>query len=247
MGTPFLFRFREPLATLPSLLVLLTLVIAGVQKATELQRRQEPQPVQIALMELPPPPVPQPKVETPPPPKPVPLPRQQETPKPVSRPTPAKPVSAPVEPATPSTEAPMLSAAKPQPSAPATPSAAPVATPAMPAAPAPLTPPAPPPSTANIESQYVAQLRAHLNSIKRYPTGREASQLRPQGRVRVWFVLRRDGSVVEQGIDSSSNSMLLDDAARKTINRASFTGFPDGAFGGAATHRFTADLEFVPG
>nr|WP_198983688.1 TonB family protein [Herbaspirillum sp. ASV7] len=242
MGTPFLFRFREPLATLPSLLVLLALVVAGVQKATELKRHEDPQPVQIALMELPPPPVPQSKVDTPPPPKPVPLPRQQETPRPVSRPSPAKPVSAPADSATPATEAPLLSAAKAQPSVPTTPTTAPVAPPAPAAPPAP-----PPPSTANIESQYVAQLRAHLNSIKRYPTGREASQLRPQGRVRVWFVLRRDGSVVEQGIEASSNSMLLDDAARKTINRASFTDFPEGAFGGAATHRFTADLEFVPG
>ena len=245
MGTPFLFRFREPLATLPSLLVLLALVVAGVQKASELKRHEDPQPVQIALMELPPPPVPQPKVETPPPPKPVPLPRQQETPKPVSKPAPAKPVSAPIEPAMPTTEAPLLAAAKPQPSAPATPAAAPAATLTRPAPPVPPAPP--PPDTANIESQYVAQLRAHLNSIKRYPTGREASQLRPQGRVRVWFVLRRDGSVVEQGIEGSSNSMLLDDAARKTINRASFTGFPEGAFGDAATHRFTAELEFVPG
>jgi TonB family protein len=97
-----------------------------------------------------------------------------------------------------------------------------------------------------LRSDSVAKLRAHLNSIKRYPTGREASQLKPQGKVRVWFVLRRDGSVVDLGIDESSNSMLLDDAARKTINRAAFTAFPEGSWSGANTHRFTADLEFIP-
>lgn len=245
MSTPFLFRFRQPLATVPSLLVLLTLLVAGVQKATELKRREDPQPVQIALMELPAPappqPVPSPKPETPPAPRP-PV-RAQEPARALRQPTPPTPSSTPVS-----------AAATPAPAAPpaATPtaSAAPATAPAVAAAPAtpaaPVQPAAPAPNTASLEAQYVAQLRAHLNSIKRYPTGREASQLRPQGRVRVWFVVRRDGSVVEQGIESSSNSMLLDDAARKTISRASFAGFPEGAFGAEATHRFTADLEFVP-
>ena len=53
MNLPLLFRFREPLATLPSLVVLAVLIIAGVQKATELKRKEDPQPVRIALMELP--------------------------------------------------------------------------------------------------------------------------------------------------------------------------------------------------
>ncbi|WP_395822510.1 TonB family protein [Collimonas sp.] len=86
-----------------------------------------------------------------------------------------------------------------------------------------------------------------MNSIKRYPTGREASQQKPQGKVKVWFVLKRDGSLVEQGIEESSNSMLLDDAARKTINRATFSAFPESSWAGEATHRFNAELEFIPG
>jgi protein TonB len=103
------------------------------------------------------------------------------------------------------------------------------------------------PNNASIEAGYVSKVRAHLNSIKRYPTGREASQQRPQGKVKVWFVLNRDGSLVEQGIEESSNSMLLDEAARKTINRAAFPAFPETSWAGEATRRFSAELEFVPG
>ncbi|QDD62936.1 TonB family protein [Herbaspirillum seropedicae] len=234
MNLPLLFRFREPLATLPSLVVLAVLIIAGVQKATELKRKEDPQPVQIALMELPPPPPPQPKPQVEPPPKPVEPPKKQEAPRPVAKPAPVKQAPAPVDPAPPSVNAPLL------PAPPSTPAAQPVQA-------APVVPPAPPPvNTANIEQTYVGQLRAHLNSIKRYPTGREASTLRPQGKVRVWFVLRRGGSVVDSGIESSSNSMLLDDAARKTINRAAFAPFPDDTYKGESTHRFTADLDFIP-
>lgn len=234
MNAPVLFRFREPLATLPSLVVLAVLVIAGVQKATELKRKEDPQPVQISLMELPPPPPPQPKPQVEPPPKPVEPPKKQEAPRPVAKPAPVKQAPAPVDPAPPSANAPVL------PAPPSTPAAPPVQA-------APVAPPAPPPvNTAHIEQTYVGQLRAHLNSIKRYPTGREASTLRPQGKVRVWFVLRRDGSVVDSGIESSSNSMLLDDAARKTINRAAFAPFPDDTYKGESTHRFTADLDFIP-
>ena len=60
------------------------------------------------------------------------------------------------------------------------------------------------------------------------------------------IVIERDGSVVDSGIESSSNSMLLDDAARKTINRAAFAPFPEDSYKGESTHRFTADLEFIP-
>ncbi|TWC68568.1 TonB family protein [Herbaspirillum sp. SJZ099] len=240
MRTPFLFRFRESLASLPSLLVLLALVLAGVQQSTRLKRHEDPTPMQIALFEEA---LPAPKIETPPPPEP---PKKVEPPKPQAKPVPAsKPTPAPPTQERPLTQAPAPLAALP----PAVASTAPASAPAPAATPQPAAPqpaPAPQPNTANAESQYVAKLRAHLNSIKRYPTGREASQLRPQGKVRVWFVLKRDGSVVDLGIDESSNSMLLDDAARKTINRAAFAAFPEGSWSGENTHRFTADLEFIP-
>ncbi|MBO9536780.1 TonB family protein [Herbaspirillum sp.] len=234
MRTPFLFRFRESLAGLPSLLVLLALVLAGVQQSTRLKRHKDPTPVQIALLEALPP---APKVETPPPPEPQ---KKAEPPKPQAKPVPA-PKPTPTVQDRPVAEAPAPLPALPQ----AAPRSAPVSAPA-PQPVAQPTPAPPAPNTANAESQYVAKLRAHLNSIKRYPTGREASQLKPQGKVRVWFVLKRDGSVVDMGIDESSNSMLLDDAARKTINRAAFSAFPEGSWSGENTHRFTADLEFIP-
>lgn len=98
----------------------------------------------------------------------------------------------------------------------------------------------------NVDAEFVAQLRAYLNTIKRYPTGREASTQRPKGVVRVWFVLKRDGGLVDAGVEASSNSTLLDDAARKTVNRAQFPSFPDGFKPNETTYRFTAEIEFIP-
>ena len=106
MNVPILFRFREPLATLPSLVVLAVLILAGVQKVTELKRKEDPQPVQISLTEIPPPPAPQPKPQVEPQPKPVEPPKKQEAPKPVAKPAPVKQAPAPVDPAPPSATAP---------------------------------------------------------------------------------------------------------------------------------------------
>ncbi len=90
-------------------------------------------------------------------------------------------------------------------------------------------------------------MRAYLNSIKRYPTGREASLQHPEGKVRVWFIVKRDGSVVDAGIDDSSNSILLDNAGLATVKRGTLPAF-ESAFGSEETHRFTVDLDFkAPG
>ena len=88
-------------------------------------------------------------------------------------------------------------------------------------------------------------MRGYLNSIKRYPTGREASVQRPEGKVKLWFVLKRDGSLVDAGIEDSSNSILLDNAGLATVRRGSMPAF-DSAFPGEETHRFTVDLDFKP-
>ena len=90
---------------------------------------------------------------------------------------------------------------------------------------------------------YTGRVRTYLNGIKRYPTGREASIQRPEGKVRIWFVLRRDGSLVDAGIEDSSNSILLDNAGLTTIKRGSMPAF-EGSFAGQETHRFTVDLGF---
>lgn len=129
--------------------------------------------------------------------------------------------------------------------------------PAAPLAPettAPEAPPAsvPPPVPTNAgqearaEAIYVARLRAYLQSIKRYPTGREVSLQRPAGSAMIWFTLRRSGVMVEAGIETSSSSMLLDNAALATIRRGSYPAFPDEAWAGKAQQRFSVELDFVP-
>jgi protein TonB len=112
------------------------------------------------------------------------------------------------------------------------------------------TPPAPPaepvkPTSATFEAEFIARVRALLNAGKRYPTGREASMQRPQGKARVWFILTRNGSLVDSGIQDSSNSLLLDGAALATVRRAEFSAFPNQAWPGQEQHRFSADLEFL--
>lgn len=121
------------------------------------------------------------------------------------------------------------------------------ATPVAPSQPVaePVKPP-PPPSSANIETAYVSSVRALLNANKRYPTGREASLQRPSGKAVVWFVLNRHGSLQEAGIEDSSNSIILDNAALSTVRRTSYTPWPEGSWPGQNQHRFTVTLDFVP-
>ena len=99
---------------------------------------------------------------------------------------------------------------------------------------------------ASMEGEYASKVRAMLNSTKRYPTGRAASQQRPQGKVRVWFTLARDGALLEAGILESSNSNLLDDAAIATVRRAVFPPFPANTWVNQAFHKFSADMAFSP-
>lgn len=98
----------------------------------------------------------------------------------------------------------------------------------------------------NAEAIYVGKVRAYLQSIKRYPTGREASLQRPTGTSMVWFMVRRSGELVEAGIESSSGSMLLDNAAVATVRRSIYPAFPDEVWPGKAQQRFTVELNFVP-
>jgi len=237
---PFFYRFRDALATLPSILILAILIFAGIQKAEKIEGHSDDSLVQIALTEPEPP---APPVTIPTPPQATPTPPQVVKPQPVPLMQPPRQPQQQTVSATPATNSPSAEVAAP----PAPPKAV--------AAPVPVTPPAPAPepapavakpSSASVEASYISKVRAHLNSIKRYPTGREASMQRPQGKVKVWFVLNRDGTLVEQGIEESSNSMLLDEAARKTINRATFSAFPESSWAGEATHRFSAELEFIP-
>ncbi len=99
---------------------------------------------------------------------------------------------------------------------------------------------------ASMEAEYAGMLRAMLNSSKRYPTGRAASQQRPQGKVKVWFTLARTGALQDVGILESSNSNLLDDAALATVRRGSYPPFPANTWVDQESHKFSAEIEFNP-
>lgn len=102
------------------------------------------------------------------------------------------------------------------------------------------------PSPPAVEAGYVSQLRALLDAAKRYPTGREASLRRPQGKVVVWFVLTRAGALQDAGIEQGSEFHLLDQAALSTVRRTTFPPMPPAAWPAAGTQRFTATLDFMP-
>jgi protein TonB len=87
-------------------------------------------------------------------------------------------------------------------------------------------------------------VKAYLESIKHYPTSKEARLQRPRGSVTVWIVIDRSGGMKEAGIDESSGSLILDGAALSTVRNASYPGFPASAFQGQATHRFTVQLNY---
>jgi len=136
-----------------------------------------------------------------------------------------------------------------------TPPAAPQALPTPPSPPAPSVvqaqeapKPQPPPAPVaiSLENNYTASIRATLNSNKRYPTGREASLQRPAGKVKLWFVLNRNGSLQEAGIDESSNSIILDNAALATVRRTTYMAWPEGSWPGQSQHKFTVTLDFLP-
>lgn len=182
----------------------------------------------ITMEELPPPPQPEP----PPPPPPKPEPPRPPEPKPVIR-----PVQAP-------TPAP---APTPSPTATPDPTPAPVQPAPQPPAPPPPAPtPAPRPATnVNVESSYVGQLRAYVNSIKRYPNSREARQLRPTGTVKVWMEIDRQGQLLDAGVEQGADSPLLDKEALRTVRNGRFPAFPADAFAGKSSHRFVIAIEYL--
>jgi len=142
---------------------------------------------------------------------------------------------------------PEVAAASPSPTpavqAPPPPTPAPVAA-------APAASPAPAVDAQNLSAakmrSYLAAINSYLNTLKRYPTGREASLQHPSGTVRVTFVLERDGKLLSAEIEATSNSILLDRQALTTVRRGSYPPFPSEAFPGESSHRFSIDLGFAP-
>jgi len=104
----------------------------------------------------------------------------------------------------------------------------------------------PHPVNVNVEADatYVAKVRSYLFSIKRYPTSREARLQRPVGQVELWFVLTRDGRLVDAGIEHSSHSLILDAAALSTVRGGSYPSFPNEVWAGDTSRRFTVVLDY---
>ena len=222
-----IYRGRDWIATLPTVLVLLVLLGMGYDHVRVIHYKDEQKPVEVKLIDAVPP---EPTPEQPTPPTPQEPTPQKVTPQPVQQQATPTPVSTPVATTTaPSTE-----------SAPA-----PTAQPAEPVK-AQEAPPPVKPVSANLEGDYIAKIRGHLNAIKRYPHGRDVDLQHPQGKVRVAFTLNRDGSVSgDVEVTESSNSQALDNEAKKTVYRGQFPPFPQTSWPGEASHRFTAELEFV--
>jgi periplasmic protein TonB len=231
-----LYRTRSWLAGMPSL-IFIALALFWTSQVAPLKLKPKPNPpMQLRMVELPPPaPViqPQPKPVTPPHPEPV----RPVPPKAVPAPSPAPtiptaiaaPVAAPPVPSVGATVAPPQPAPQPQPKHVAD------------------TPPPPPvPVNNNAADGYIAKLRAYIDSSKRYPTGREASLMRPAGMVRIWLELDRNGHLLDSGIEQSSHSMLLDHAALSTVRRGEYPSFPADVWPGGNSHRFTVDINYTP-
>jgi protein TonB len=178
------------------------------------------------------------KAEPPPPPTLLPQPKTPPPPTLLQLPVPLVVTAAPPTPAPAPAPAPAPTAAPVQPPAPA-----------VHAAPSPV----PPPVKAAVQAQtpdeiYASRLLAYVNSIKRYPSSREARQLRPQGTVRVWIELDRAGALLDSGVETSSGVLLLDHEALRSVRNGAFPPFPADAFEGQPKRRFVVAMEYlVPG
>jgi protein TonB len=107
-------------------------------------------------------------------------------------------------------------------------------------------PPAPTgPTSAQVQAGYETIIRRYLESIKRYPTSREARLQRPTGKVGIAMEVSRDGSLKDASVSRSSDSLILDNAALATVRGGKFPPFPDNAYPGQATHLFNVTLEYT--
>jgi protein TonB len=219
-----LFRSRDWIATIPAVLVLAALLSVSLKQLVKLAADESVLAVSLFEEEAP---APEP---LPPPPR---APAEPVRPVPSRSEPRVEPVdSRPLEPAAPPRE---VTPPPPRESTPPFPTPTPT--------PAPVREP-PPPATASPETAYVGRLRAYLDSIKRYPTSREARSQRPQGKVRLWVEIARDGQLREAGVEQSSGSMILDGAALSTARQGTYPAFPADIYGGRAAQRFTVTLDY---
>lgn len=165
--------------------------------------------------------------------------RIQPTAQPAATERPVLPIAAPVATTSPLSASPTEAPVRVAESKAALP-VAPMAS-AVPVTPAPTSAEPARPSAA---ASYEAQLLAYLERIKRYPTSREARLSQPQGVVKLWLEISRNGALIGAGILHSSGSNLLDSEALRTVRTAQLPPFSELAFGGEASHRFSVSLKY---
>ncbi|ACT11865.1 MULTISPECIES: energy transducer TonB [Pectobacterium] len=242
-----LYRSRHAISWLPLPVFATCLFFASQQPPLKVQQQYDETVMALTLAEPEPAPLPEPLPE--PEPEPVPQPEPDPEPIPVNDPDPiieAPPVTPPkpeVKPK-PKPEVKPKAETKPKPTpAPAKPTAPRSEAPAKP--PTPTAPSAPSVNVAAIENSYAQALRAQLEQTKRYPTGRQASLERPEGRVEVWLEVDRTGRVINSGINSKAPSMLLNRAAQASLQSIKqVRAFPADAFAGQNTKRFLATFDY---
>jgi protein TonB len=74
------------------------------------------------------------------------------------------------------------------------------------------------PTPSGAAFRFQRQLLAHIERYRRYPDAARRDGL--QGTVLVVFAMRRDGSLVQVGVKSSSGRPVLDREALETLRRA---------------------------
>ncbi|MBA0196829.1 energy transducer TonB [Pectobacterium brasiliense] len=240
-----LYRSRHAISWLPLPVFATCLFFASQQPPLKVQQQYDETAMALTLAE--PEPIPQPEPIPEPEPEPVPQPEPEPEPTPVNDPDPiieAPPVTPPKPEVKPKPKPEVKPKAetkpKPTPAKPTTPR------PEAPAKrPAPAAPSAPSVNVAALENSYAQALRAQLEQTKRYPTGRQASLERPEGRVEVWLEVDRTGRVIDSGISNKARSMLLNRAAQASLQSIKqVRAFPADAFAGQNTKRFLATFDY---
>ena len=240
-----LYRSRHAISWLPLPVFATCLFFASQQPPLKVQQQYDETAMALTLAE--PEPIPQP--EPIPEPEPVPQPEPEPEPTPVNDPDPiieAPPVTPPKPEVKPKPKPEVKPKAETKPKPTPTPAKPTTPRPEAPAKrPAPAAPSAPSVNVAALENSYAQALRAQLEQTKRYPTGRQASLERPEGRVEVWLEVDRTGRVIDSGINSKARSMLLNRAAQASLQSIKqVRAFPADAFAGQNTKRFLATFDY---
>ena len=240
-----LYRSRHAISWLPLPVFATCLFFASQQPPLKVQQQYDETAMALTLAE--PEPIPQP--EPIPEPEPVPQPEPEPEPTPVNDPDPiieAPPVTPPKPEVKPKPKPEVKPKAETKPKPTPTPAKPTTPRPEAPAKrPAPAAPSAPSVNVAALENSYAQALRAQLEQTKRYPTGRQASLERPEGRVEVWLEVDRTGRVIDSGISSKARSMLLNRAAQASLQSIKqVRAFPADAFAGQNTKRFLATFDY---